>query len=214
MSLFDSLIQFLGSGLILAASDSLVVEAQNGPLRLSAFNGSGVLDFDPSAGHWLLHNGDGAQPIMSGINGVPGPNITLIGGSNVRVSPNPSDGTITIDASGSAGGITDVNGAIGPNISVVGSGGVRITTSGNIIDVAHNVVGYRQIVSGYTGNQVFTHSLNTTFIVPSFRAMSGPHDAMNAVFNPQFVKILNADQIAVRMSHPIDFEITLIGYKM
>lgn len=213
MSLFDSVIEFLGSGLIVAAQDSLVLEAINGPLRLSSHGGSGVLDYNQASGYWRLRNNGEVQPIMSGINGVSGPNVNLVGGANIAIIPDNSNNSVIIDAYGSGGGITDINGATGPSVTLAGASGVQVETSGNQFTISHSVVGYTEIVPGYIGNQVFTHNLGTTFIVPSFRATSGGGGVNNTVFQPRRVKILNPNQIRVRMNNSIDFEMTLIGYK-
>jgi len=223
--------EFVSSGIV-RSPESLIVEAQGGTeardvlelrsaggILLSASATSGQVFYDPSDGQWKIGNGGvGAAPIMSGINGVPGPGVTLEGGTNITITPDPANNKVTIDAQDTAG-IETVNGENGPDITITGSSGIQVSTTPGSDQVTIGqlpgafIVGYSGFQAGTTNDTVITHNLDTSFVVPRFVARSGPAYAIGRFFDPAAMKVLSPNAIGVRMDYAIDYDVVIIGMK-
>ena len=227
MSLFNSFLEFYASGVV-QSPESLVIETlaestardslhlrSAGGIMLSANQASGALWYDSTDECWKITNGStGAAPLVSGINGVGGPEITFEGGGNITIVPDPANNKIILSA-GDVSGIQTVNGADGPAITVDGAGGIAVTTIGDTISISHGVgayiVGYSGFRSGTNALHTITHNLGTSFIVPRFIARSGPASVQGRYFEPRIVKVASPNTIDVRTDHPLDYDVVILG---
>lgn len=212
--LFNSVVEFVTSGL-LQSPESIEIEALDGFLRLSCANASGTLEYSVDENHWRFRNADGAfAPIMSGINGVAGPDLTLEAGANVTLTPDYGAGKITISATG-ASGVQSVNGATGPAISLIGSSGLEVATVGNTITVTHApgawVIGASGLMEPSVRNVIINHGLGTEFINMTFALEGGVRDGR--VFLPGRLQILDENRVYMRLDLVHDFHYTIIGLK-
>jgi hypothetical protein len=186
VSLLNSSVEFIGSGLV-QSPESLLVESQGGPLelrsnadiRLSAAATSGAIFYDVNDNVWKVTNGMvGAAPVVSGVNGVPGPNITLEAGANVTIEPDPATNKITISTESAA------------------------------------VIGYSGFRAGDTKDTIITHNLNTNFVVPRFVARSGPAKIIGTFFEPASVTIIDPNSIRIRTNIAVDYDVIVLGMKI
>ena len=229
MSLFNSFIEFYASGVV-QASESLTIETlvestardtlylrSAGGVMLSANQASGTLWYDAPDGCWKLSNGGvGAAPVMSGINGVGGPEITLEGGGNITIVPDPVNNKIILSA-GDVSGIQTINGEDGPTITIDGADGIAVDTTGDTITVKHDTGAY---IVGYSGSHIgtnalhtITHNLGTSFVVPRFVARSGPAAIQGRYFDPRIVKVTSPNTIDVRTDNALDYDVVVLGMK-
>jgi len=210
--LFNSLIEFVTSGL-LQSPESIDIEALDGFLRLSCANASGTLEYSVDENQWRLRNANGAfAPIMSGINGVPGPDLTLEGGANVTLTPDYGAGKITISASVPSG--TTINGQPGP-FTLVGASGIEVVTVGNTITFTHApgawVIGASGLMEPSARNIIINHGLGTRAVNMTFAFEGGSRDGR--IFFPGRLTVVDEDSISMRLDLVRDFTYTIIGLK-
>lgn len=212
--LHNSLIEFVTSGL-LQSPESIDIEALDGFIRLSCADGSGTLEYSTAENMWHLRNADGVfAPIMSGVNGVAGPDLTLEAGANITITPDYGAKKITISSS-DVSGIQSINGASGPAIDVIGASGIEVVMVGNQLVISHApgsyVVGTSGSMSPAQKNIVLIHNLGTTFVNTNFFFDGGSRDGR--VFLPSKLQILDENRIGMRLDLMQDFFFTIIGLK-
>lgn len=212
--LFNSLIEFVTSGL-LQSPESINIEALNGFLRLSCAGASGTLEYSTTENLWRLRNAGGAfTPIMSGVNGVAGPDLTLEAGANVTITPDYNAKKIIISSS-DVSGIQAINGLGGPALTIAGSDGLEVVSAGNTITISNApgayVVGASGAVTPVNKNVIVIHNLGTEFITTNFMIDGGSND--HKVFIPGKLEVLDTNRISFRLSKLDGFFYTIIGLK-